>query len=80
MVVLDSGFSGIEDVDEETGSELELLTTELSDKNEEVIRKHLKRAHFSLTEPSMLAFVTRQPGVRVEQVRVLFTTSCFPAV
>lgn len=70
-VVVTGGVSGMEDVDEQTGSEVELLADAISEKNEEIIRANLKWVNFELNEPSSVAWVTQQPGLRIEQVSKL---------
>ncbi|KAF7356066.1 hypothetical protein MVEN_00936400 [Mycena venus] len=70
-VVLGGGYSAMEDVDEQTGSELELVVAELSQKNEQLVRENLKRINFELQDPALLVFVTQQSGVRIEQVIML---------
>ncbi|KAJ7199183.1 hypothetical protein GGX14DRAFT_468209 [Mycena pura] len=66
---LDVAFDGgMEDVDDQTESELDVLTTQLSEENEQVIEDNLKRLNFEITDPALLVFVTGQSSVRIEQV------------
>ncbi|KAJ7271770.1 hypothetical protein C8J57DRAFT_1601430 [Mycena rebaudengoi] len=68
---IDSDSGGVTDLDDQTESELDLVVTELSEKNEELVRKNLQQNSFHLYDRVSIGMVTNQSCVRIEQVIML---------
>ncbi|KAI0347951.1 hypothetical protein BDW22DRAFT_36569 [Trametopsis cervina] len=64
--------SGLEDLDQETGSELEAIATDLAEKDQAKMRTNLENLEYSINDPALLTSIVEKPGVRIEQVILPF--------
>ncbi|KAK7053703.1 hypothetical protein R3P38DRAFT_1464518 [Favolaschia claudopus] len=74
----DSEFDIMADLDEAAQSELDVVVTEFSEKNERSVEKALEALNFELLDRASIGMVTNDTGVRIEQVILLLLYTILP--